>query len=160
MQITTTRWSTVKSWRTFLIQIFYWKIASRLWNKPGGIILVTTINRTLFSFFVNFIIAVWIATIIPRGSHSWFWSRKPKEIENIFLKYNCHKIDTAGWIQISLPWLSEQIHILQASIGTIWYVDYEKFIKIMLLDIFNFNKQWSAKCIERVKISESVSRTK
>ena len=51
--------------------------------KPGGIMVVATLNRTLRSFVLAIVGAEYILRWLPRGTHDWRRFRRPKEISEI-----------------------------------------------------------------------------
>lgn len=65
--------------------------------KPGGSIFITTFNRTFNSIFFGWVWAEWILALTPRGTHDFRQFMKPKEVEDILYKYNCHKADVTGF---------------------------------------------------------------
>lgn len=68
--------------------------------KPGGSISITTLNRTILSFLLAQLLMSFILNIIPRYCHSWFKFIKPEEVESIFNKHNCHKVDITGYFYL------------------------------------------------------------
>jgi polyprenyldihydroxybenzoate methyltransferase / 3-demethylubiquinol 3-O-methyltransferase len=65
--------------------------------KHGGSIFVTTINRNFSSFIFVWLIWEWILGMIPRGGHNFWKFVKPEEVEEIFIKNNCHKVASTGF---------------------------------------------------------------
>lgn len=51
--------------------------------KPGGLLLVTTLNRTAKSFLYAIVAAEHVLRYVPRGTHSWDKFRRPEEVHNI-----------------------------------------------------------------------------
>jgi 2-polyprenyl-6-hydroxyphenyl methylase/3-demethylubiquinone-9 3-methyltransferase len=49
--------------------------------KPGGLMIVATINRTLKSFALAIVGAEYILGLIPRGTHRWDKFVTPDELE-------------------------------------------------------------------------------
>ncbi len=66
------------------LEIFLEKLAFLL--KPGGIIFISTINRTPKSFLGAIIAAEYILRWLPIGTHDWQKFLKPSEISEILLK--------------------------------------------------------------------------
>ena len=66
---------------------YFCKLISKVINK-NGIIILSTINKTIFSklFVINF--AENLIKKIPKGTHSYEKFVSPKKIENIFLEFN------------------------------------------------------------------------
>ena len=48
--------------------------------KPGGMIVISTLNRTAKSFALGIVAAEYILNWVPRGTHSWKKFLKPSEI--------------------------------------------------------------------------------
>lgn len=51
--------------------------------KPGGLLLVTTLNRTAKSFLYAIVVAEHVLRYVPRGTHSWDKFRRPEEVHGI-----------------------------------------------------------------------------
>lgn len=51
--------------------------------KPGGLLFVSTINRTIKSFSHAIIFAEYLAKIVPKGTHEWKKFIKPTELVNV-----------------------------------------------------------------------------
>ncbi|KAH0950036.1 hypothetical protein HN011_001675 [Eciton burchellii] len=66
--------------------------------KPGGSIFLTTINKTLTSWFVAIIIAEYFISIIPRGTHHWNKFIAPQEIQRILDQYGCKTKFSHGFL--------------------------------------------------------------
>ena len=54
--------------------------------KPGGSIFITTINKTLTSWFGAIMVAEYVINIIPRGTHKWNKFIAPHEVQRILEK--------------------------------------------------------------------------
>ncbi len=50
--------------------------------KPGGLMLVSTINRTARSFVTAIVGAEYVFRVLPRGTHQWAQFVRPNELEN------------------------------------------------------------------------------
>lgn len=48
--------------------------------KPGGLIILSTLNRTLKSYGLGIVAAEYILRWVPRGTHSWMKFFKPSEL--------------------------------------------------------------------------------
>lgn len=57
--------------------------------KLGGLIFISTINRTLESYLEAIVCAEYILSWIPLHTHQWKKFLKPSEIDNVLLKNNC-----------------------------------------------------------------------
>jgi 2-polyprenyl-6-hydroxyphenyl methylase/3-demethylubiquinone-9 3-methyltransferase len=49
--------------------------------KPGGLLVMATLNRTLKSFALAIVGAEYILRWLPRGTHQWDKFVKPEELE-------------------------------------------------------------------------------
>jgi 2-polyprenyl-6-hydroxyphenyl methylase/3-demethylubiquinone-9 3-methyltransferase len=75
--------------------------------KPGGLLIISTINRTPKSFLTAIIGAEYILRWLPRGTHDWSKFIKPSEIIDWLDTYNMSPIDIKGLdykILDSNPW--------------------------------------------------------
>ena len=72
------------------VDLFLSKCAQMV--KPGGIMFVATINRTMKSFALAIIGAEYILGWLPKGTHQWEKFLTPQEIQNA-LKVNDMQID-------------------------------------------------------------------
>ena len=61
------------------LQAFMLEAASHL--KPGGLLLVSTINRTPRSFVTAIVGAEYIFRVLPQGTHRWAQFVRPAELE-------------------------------------------------------------------------------
>jgi 2-polyprenyl-6-hydroxyphenyl methylase/3-demethylubiquinone-9 3-methyltransferase len=61
------------------LQAFVQRAARHL--KPGGLLLVSTINRTARSFATAIVGAEYIFRVLPRGTHRWAQFVRPGELE-------------------------------------------------------------------------------
>lgn len=64
--------------------------------KPGGILILSTINRNIKSFFAAIVAAEYILNWLPKGTHEWSKFLKPSEISNLTLKYGLDPVDLQG----------------------------------------------------------------
>ncbi|QKX02264.1 bifunctional 2-polyprenyl-6-hydroxyphenol methylase/3-demethylubiquinol 3-O-methyltransferase UbiG [Wolbachia endosymbiont of Dirofilaria (Dirofilaria) immitis] len=64
--------------------------------KPGGLIFISTINRTIKSFCFAIIGAEYILNWLPRGTHNWSKFLKPSEIANYLRENNVKLQSMAG----------------------------------------------------------------
>ena len=56
--------------------------------KPGGMIIISTINKTIKSLFLAKFIAEYVFNLLPKGSHSFNKFLKPSEINRYLLDYS------------------------------------------------------------------------
>src|SRR5256885_2859349 len=66
--------------------------------KPGGLIVVATINRTLKSFALAIVGAEYILGLLPRGTHHWDKLVRPDELEAALQRNGLNLIDERGVI--------------------------------------------------------------
>lgn len=67
-------------------------------TKPGGIIIFSTLNRTLKSYLLGIIAAEYIAKWVPKGTHTWKQFVKPHEIAHMIRKADGEITDITGII--------------------------------------------------------------
>ena len=66
--------------------------------KPGGIIIVTTLNRTIESLIGAKIVAEYILTdVIPPNSHDWNQFISPENVRKMLKKNNCIVQEVRGF---------------------------------------------------------------
>ena len=65
--------------------------------KPGGLLFISTINRTIKSFAEAIVAAEYILRIVPRGTHEWNKFLKPSEIVEIASELNVSLVDLSGY---------------------------------------------------------------
>lgn len=64
--------------------------------KPGGLLFVATINRTLRSFALAIVAAEYVLGWLPRGSHDWNKLVKPEELQGDFARTHLRQIASTG----------------------------------------------------------------
>jgi 2-polyprenyl-6-hydroxyphenyl methylase/3-demethylubiquinone-9 3-methyltransferase len=64
--------------------------------KPGGLLFVATINRTMKSFALAIVGAEYILRWLPRGTHQWEKFVTPDELESAIVNSGLSLIDAAG----------------------------------------------------------------
>jgi 2-polyprenyl-6-hydroxyphenyl methylase/3-demethylubiquinone-9 3-methyltransferase len=64
--------------------------------KPGGIMFVATLNRTLKSFGLAIIGAEYLLGWIPKGTHQWEKFITPEELTSWLSASNCPALETVG----------------------------------------------------------------
>ena len=76
------------------LQAFMHQAASHL--KPGGLLLVSTINRTPRSFVTAIVGAEYILRVLPRGTHHWAQFVRPAELEQAAVACGLTQHDVRG----------------------------------------------------------------
>lgn len=64
--------------------------------RPGGILVVSTINRTLRSFLAAIIAAEYVFHVLPRGTHHWKKFVQPAELEAAAFSCGMELLDSRG----------------------------------------------------------------
>jgi 2-polyprenyl-6-hydroxyphenyl methylase/3-demethylubiquinone-9 3-methyltransferase len=65
--------------------------------KPGGLLFISTINRTIKSFIEAIIAAEYLLKVVPRGTHEWKKFLKPSEIVEITSEHSTLLVDVTGY---------------------------------------------------------------
>ena len=66
--------------------------------RPGGLMIVATLNRTLKSFALAIVGAEYVLGWLPRGTHRWDRFITPEELERAITRVGLKVIDRAGVI--------------------------------------------------------------
>ena len=74
------------------------RAAAPRWCKPGGLMIVATINRTLKSFALAIVGAEYILRWLPRGTHQWDKFVTPNELEIAMDQSGLRVLDQRGMI--------------------------------------------------------------
>lgn len=64
--------------------------------KPGGTLIVSTLNRTAKSFALGIVAAEYILNLVPKGTHDWKKFVKPSEIVRILENHKTAATDITG----------------------------------------------------------------
>lgn len=64
--------------------------------RPGGLLFIATINRTIYSAVTAIVGAEYILGWLPKGTHQWRKFVKPVEIEDILNQQEYQLIETTG----------------------------------------------------------------
>lgn len=73
---------------------FIKKLSSFL--KPGGLIFVSTFNRTILSFLLAIIAVEYVFKIMPCGTHDWIKFKKPYDLIRILELFHVYPLDIVG----------------------------------------------------------------
>ncbi len=65
--------------------------------KPNGIVLGSTINRTIPSFLKAILMGEYILKLIPKGTHEWYKFITPDEFSAFLLQAKLKTIETLGF---------------------------------------------------------------
>jgi 2-polyprenyl-6-hydroxyphenyl methylase / 3-demethylubiquinone-9 3-methyltransferase len=76
--------------------------------KPGGLMVVATINRTLKSFALAIVGAEYILRLLPRGTHQWDKLVRPDELEDALAENGLKVVDERG---VSLDILAGELKL-------------------------------------------------
>ncbi|MBU3031251.1 bifunctional 2-polyprenyl-6-hydroxyphenol methylase/3-demethylubiquinol 3-O-methyltransferase UbiG [Paracoccus marinaquae] len=66
--------------------------------RPGGLIVVSTLNRTAKSFGAAIIGAEWIMRWLPRGTHEWSRFITPDKLAGMAESAGLHPVDRRGMV--------------------------------------------------------------
>jgi 2-polyprenyl-6-hydroxyphenyl methylase/3-demethylubiquinone-9 3-methyltransferase len=64
--------------------------------RPGGLMIVATINRTLKSFALAIVGAEYVLRWLPRGTHRWDKFVTPNELEAALERHGLRVVDDTG----------------------------------------------------------------
>jgi 2-polyprenyl-6-hydroxyphenyl methylase/3-demethylubiquinone-9 3-methyltransferase len=64
--------------------------------KPGGIMIVATLSRTLKSYLLAIVGAEYVLKWLPKGTHDWKRFLRPKEISNMIEPYGLETVLVTG----------------------------------------------------------------
>ena len=64
--------------------------------KPGGIILIATMNRTRRSFLLGVVAAEYVLGWVPAGTHDWDKFVRPSEMVNMWESLGIEAVDITG----------------------------------------------------------------
>lgn len=73
-------------------------------TKPGGLVAISTLNRTLRSLAVAKIGAEYIARLLPVGTHDWQKFIRPDELHRMARNAGLRMIDVAGMSYRPMHW--------------------------------------------------------
>ena len=64
--------------------------------KPGGLLIMATLNRTVKSYFVGIIGAEYLMHYLPIGTHNWHYFVTPNEIETMVITHGLQPLKSQG----------------------------------------------------------------
>ena len=73
------------------------KVSSQL-VRPGGLIFLSTLNRTWKSYIFGIVAAEYILRWVPKGTHQWEKFVKPKELKEHLTQNNISPLEETGVI--------------------------------------------------------------
>ncbi|MFV0302986.1 MAG: bifunctional 2-polyprenyl-6-hydroxyphenol methylase/3-demethylubiquinol 3-O-methyltransferase UbiG [Paracoccus sp. (in: a-proteobacteria)] len=73
-------------------------------TRPGGVMIVSTLNRTPKSFGAAIIGAEWIMRWLPRGTHEWSRFLKPDELSAMMEQAGLAPVDARGMVFNPVTW--------------------------------------------------------
>lgn len=72
--------------------------------RPGGMLIMSTLNRTPQSFATAIVGAEWIMRWLPKGTHEWSRFIRPEELAAMFDAAGVRVVDRAGMVFNPLGW--------------------------------------------------------
>jgi 2-polyprenyl-6-hydroxyphenyl methylase/3-demethylubiquinone-9 3-methyltransferase len=66
--------------------------------RPGGQLLLSTINRTAKSFLMAIVGAEWVLRVLPRGTHDWRRFLTPAELKRLLTAQGLRVAQTQGLV--------------------------------------------------------------
>jgi 2-polyprenyl-6-hydroxyphenyl methylase/3-demethylubiquinone-9 3-methyltransferase len=64
--------------------------------RPGGLLVITTIDRTVLSWLAAIVMGEYVLHVVPKGSHRWDWFMRPREVGDILALGGMTQIDLRG----------------------------------------------------------------
>jgi 2-polyprenyl-6-hydroxyphenyl methylase/3-demethylubiquinone-9 3-methyltransferase len=71
--------------------------------RPGGLLIMSTLNRTLKSFALAIVGAEYVLRWLPKGTHKWERFVTPQELARMTRRNGMRAIDRAGVVYNPLP---------------------------------------------------------
>lgn len=72
--------------------------------RPGGLVLMSTLNRTMKSFGAAIVGAEWIMRWLPKGTHDWDRFIKPDELAQMMEQAGLAPVDNRGMVFNPVTW--------------------------------------------------------
>ncbi|KAL7575740.1 hypothetical protein ACA910_003073 [Epithemia clementina (nom. ined.)] len=75
-----------------------------LWNatstlvKPGGLLILSTLNRTALSYALTIVGAEYVMGYVPMGTHDWNTYRSPSEVQSSLERFSFVQVDVCGMV--------------------------------------------------------------
>lgn len=96
-------------------------------TKPGGMLIMSTLNRTLKGFLLGVVVAERVAKWLPRGTHDWKKFLKPSELARHMRNHRIEVTDVTGMVynpmsqSFSLSRKDNQVNYLLTGVKTLGY---------------------------------------
>lgn len=72
--------------------------------SPGGLVLMSTLNRTAKSFGAAIIGAEWVMRWLPKGTHDWNRFITPEELAQMMVQAGLAPVDRRGMVFNPITW--------------------------------------------------------
>ena len=72
--------------------------------RPGGLVMMSTLNRTTKAFGAAIIGAEWVMRWLPRGTHDWARFVTPEELERMMTGAGLDVVDRKGMVFDPIRW--------------------------------------------------------
>lgn len=72
--------------------------------KPGGLMVMSTLNRTTKSFLAAIIGAEWVMRWLPKGTHDWSKFIAPDELYTLIREAGLDPVDRKGFVFNPVSW--------------------------------------------------------
>ncbi|WP_284163875.1 bifunctional 2-polyprenyl-6-hydroxyphenol methylase/3-demethylubiquinol 3-O-methyltransferase UbiG [Frigidibacter sp. SD6-1] len=72
--------------------------------KPGGLMVMSTLNRTAKSFLAAIIGAEWVMRWLPKGTHDWQKFITPEELYGLIRTAGLDPVDRKGFVFNPVSW--------------------------------------------------------
>jgi ubiquinone biosynthesis O-methyltransferase len=80
--------------------------ASRLLRPDTGLLMVSTMNRTVQSYATTIVGAEYLCRLLPIGTHDWQAYRSPNEVEAMLQPLSVYPVETTGMSPLASSCLS------------------------------------------------------
>lgn len=74
--------------------------------RPGGLLFISTMNRTVKSHLLTITGAEYIMRLLPPGTHDWSLYRSPDEVRQLVENCGMEQVDTTGMVLARPPIMS------------------------------------------------------